>query len=133
MGECLIMITFREFMDGKGGWSHVAQEFAVWAVLVGLCGWLISPLAGWILAVNCYVVFRVYWFQREIMQSLAMGRVPSKEDLIAVPVKPTSFWTADAIADVDRPWEFRYLWFLLSLSYLTWLYFDMGFVGVLLK
>ena len=117
------MITFKQFMDGKGGWSHVAQEFGVWAVLVGFVGWLVSPIAGLVTAVVCYLFFRKYWFKREIKQSYAMGRTPSKEDLIDVPAKPTSFWTADAIEDTDRPWKFRYLWLVLSLVYLALLYF----------
>lgn len=123
-------MTFKDFIAGKKGWSHAAVEFGVWAVLIGFCGWLISPVAAILAMIILFYGFQFYWFKREINQSLAMGREPSYDDLKSVPDFPTRFWTADAIEDVKTPKKMRWVWVILSLIYIGWLFQSMGVKGL---
>jgi len=120
----------KRFLNGDWGWSHATQEFGVWAVLIGFVGWKISPIFALLIIVILLKFADEYWRKREVQQSLDMGRRGDALDMSEVPKYPTKFWTKDAIADVMFPRKMRKVWLVLSLSYLVWMFSQVGLLGV---
>jgi len=120
----------KRFLNGDWGWSHAAQEFGVWAVLIGFVGWKASPIFALLIIVILLKFADDYWRKREVQQSLDMGRSGDALDMSSVPKYPTAFWMKDAIADVMFPRKMRKIWLVLSLVYLTWMFSQVGLLGV---
>lgn len=128
-------MTFKDFMAGKKGWAHSAQEFGTWAFLIGFSGWLISPFFAVLIVLILTWQFPKYWEKRELKQSLSMveqGRrnPPTKKDLEGIPKEPTDFWKQDAIDDVEHPNKCRIAFIIASFAYIGWLINTMGFFGI---
>ena len=117
------------FLNGDNGWSHAAQEFGLWAALIGFSGWLVSPLLAIVFVFLLLKFMDDHWRKREVEQSLNKGRRGDAFDMSNVPSAPTNFWTADAIADVMFPRKMRKVWLILSLLYIAWTFSKFGFVG----
>lgn len=121
------------FWGGEYGHVHALQEFGVWAVLIGLAAWAISPILSAAIAVFLMLKASSYWIAREVKQSKAQGRKPiDKLDEVQEPNKPNRFWTQDAIDDVEFPRKLRPLWIVLSGAFIYWMFTQTGFVGLLL-
>lgn len=133
------MLSYKEFMAGKKGYSHSAQEFGAYAIITSLAGWLVSPILAVILMglivlfaekVKLPMMSDIYWFNREIQQSINMGRRPSPADFDQKTILQSDFWTADAVDDVKFPRKTRNLFRILALIY-SWIIFSItGFYGL---
>lgn len=130
------MSKLKDFLEGKKGHSHGAQEFGALSVYSSLLGWLVSPVANVVLValvlamhekIKIPLVGDKYWITREVKQSKAMGRAPSGSDETSVPKIPNAFWTKDAIADVSFPRKIRPVLLAGVLAYSWFIYIRMGF------
>jgi len=73
-----------------------------------------------------------FWREREVKQSLNMGRKPGRRDAVHVPDAPNGFWTADAIADVKFPRKWRLPFLIIGVIGAALITLKIGFTGVLL-